>query len=66
MRGLKVWCGLDLASVGDTSAFCAVAADPADPQRLLVAWRFWLPREQIGARGEKDGGPTTYGQTKAT
>jgi len=57
LRGLKVWCGLDLASVGDTSSFCALAEDPADPTRLLACWHFWLPSEQIGARSEKDAQP---------
>jgi len=57
LRGLKVWCGLDLASVGDTSSFCALAEDPQDPKTLLVAWHYWLPSEQIGARSEKDAQP---------
>jgi len=57
LRGLKVWCGLDLASVGDTSSLCAIAEDPEDPQRLLAAWHFWLPSEQIGVRSEKDALP---------
>jgi len=57
LRGLKVWCGLDLASVGDTSSFCAIAEDPKDPKKLLVAWQYWLPSEQIGARSEKDAQP---------
>jgi len=57
LRGLKVWCGLDLASVGDTSSFCAIAEDPEDPRRLLAAWHYWLPSEQIGARSEKDAQP---------
>jgi len=57
LRGCKVWCGLDLASVGDTSSFCAIAEDPSDPTRLLCAWHFWLPSEQIDARSEKDAQP---------
>jgi len=57
LRGLKVWCGLDLASVGDTSSFCAIAEDPKDPKKLLVAWHYWLPSEQIGSRSEKDAQP---------
>jgi phage terminase large subunit-like protein len=57
LRGLRFWCGLDLASVGDLSAFCALAEDPSRPGVLLCAWRFWLPAEGLADRAAADGQP---------
>jgi phage terminase large subunit-like protein len=54
MKGLRVWCGLDLALSGDLSAFCAIAEDPENPNRLLAAWRFWVPDEDLIGRCSRD------------
>jgi phage terminase large subunit-like protein len=57
LRGLPLWCGMDLASTTDTSAFCALAVDPADPERLLCAWQFWLPEADLSDRISRDNQP---------
>jgi len=57
LRGLDVYCGMDLAATVDTSSFCAVAVDPRDPKRLLAAWRFWVPANNLSARCARDGVP---------
>lgn len=57
LRGLSLWCGMDLASTTDTSAFCTLAAYPSNPERLLCAWQFWLPEEDLSDRIARDNQP---------
>ena len=52
--GLKVWCGLDLASTIDLAALAVVFRDPEDPQKVGVIWRYWCPQERIMERSQTD------------
>jgi len=61
LRGREVYCGLDLASTIDTSAFCAVAVDEQASEREkalhTAAWSFWLPSEGLSRRVRLDNCP---------
>jgi len=50
--GRECWCGLDLASTYDTSAF--VACFPADDGSLDVLCRFWIPSDNMTERERRD------------
>lgn len=57
LKGLRLWCGMDLASTTDTSSFCVIAEDPDRPGHLLAAWLFWLPDEDLVGRCARDHAP---------
>lgn len=57
LRGLRLWCGMDLASTTDTSSFCAIADDPDCPGRILAAWLYWLPDKDLVGRCGRDHKP---------
>lgn len=52
LAGRDCWCGLDLASTTDTSAFVAVF--PNEDGSVDVVARFWIPGDNIGERERRD------------
>jgi phage terminase large subunit-like protein len=52
LEGRECWCGLDLATTFDTSAFVAVF--PADDGSLDVLCRFWIPGDNAAERERRD------------
>ncbi len=60
LAGRKAWLGADLAIRNDLTALVAVVEDGFDDQDrpTFTAWaEFWLPREKLRAKEEKDGQP---------
>ena len=55
LSGLEVAAGLDLARAGDMTA-AAFSARTADG-RVLTAWKYWLPEEDLRERCLRDGAP---------
>lgn len=54
LRGLRVYCGMDLSVTTDTSSFCAIADDPDRPGGILAAWLYWLPDDDLVGRCSRD------------
>ena len=54
LEGKPCWCGLDLSSTRDLSAFAAVFAPDDDCPRWRVLMKFWLPRETLRKRARED------------
>lgn len=52
LDGREAWCGLDLASTTDVSAF--VAAFPGDDGGVDVVCKFWIPDEALEDRERRD------------
>ncbi len=52
LAGRECWCGLDLATTYDTSAFVAVF--PADDGTFDVVCKFWIPSENATERERRD------------
>ena len=52
LRGLPVWCGLDLASVRDVS--CLVMLTIIDEKYVILPF-FWTPKETAFVRSRRDG-----------
>lgn len=52
LEGRECWCGLDLATTFDTSAFIAVF--PAEDGYVDVLCRFWIPGDNATERERKD------------
>ncbi len=52
LEGRECWCGLDLATTFDTSAFVAVFPD--DDGTLDVLCKFWIPGENAAERERRD------------
>jgi phage terminase large subunit-like protein len=57
LKGLRLRCGMDLASTTDTSSFCVIADDPDRPGHILAAWLYWLPDEDLPGRCARDHAP---------
>ena len=57
LEGRECWCGLDLATTFDTSAFIAVF--PAEDGYVDVLCRFWIPGDNATERERKDRVPYT-------
>lgn len=57
LEGRECWCGLDLATTFDTSAFVAVF--PAEDGYVDVLCRFWIPGDNATERERKDRVPYT-------
>jgi phage terminase large subunit-like protein len=57
LEGRECWCGLDLATTYDTSAFVAVF--PAEDGTYDVLCRFWIPGENALERNRRDRVPYT-------
>jgi phage terminase large subunit-like protein len=52
LRGARCYCGLDLASTQDTTAF--VMAFPTGDENYLLVPHFWVPRETARKRSERE------------
>lgn len=52
LAGRDCWCGLDLASTRDLTAF--VMAFPLDDGVVALLPRFWIPAESVVARSRRD------------
>lgn len=64
LEGRECWCGLDLATTYDTSAFVAVF--PAEDGTYDVLCRFWIPGENALERNRRDRVPyTTWAEDDA-
>jgi phage terminase large subunit-like protein len=57
LNGRECWCGLDLATTYDTSAF--VALFPAEDGTYDILCRFWIPDENALERNRRDRVPYT-------
>ncbi len=57
LKGLPCWFGLDPSSRQDITSLCGIAADPNDPEVILVAWDFWVPGEDLPTRVASEGLP---------
>lgn len=60
VRGRRAWIGADLAVRNDLTALGIVVEDGKDEQGRpkFLAWaEFWLPKEKLKAKEEKDGQP---------
>ena len=57
LDGRECWCGLDLATTFDTSAFVAVF--PAEDGTYDVLCRFWIPGDNAQEREKRDRVPYT-------
>lgn len=60
LRGRKAWIGADLAVRNDLTALVVIVEDGQDDQdrRRFKAWaEFWLPREKLREKEDKEGQP---------
>lgn len=54
LDGKPCYCGLDLSSIGDLSAFALVFLPDADDPRVRVLVRQWMPQDNVAERVKKD------------
>lgn len=54
LKGRECYCGLDLSSTSDITAFVMVFPPSADGDKYIVVPHFWLPRETLKLRVRRD------------
>ena len=54
LKGRECYCGLDLSSISDITAFVMVFPPLTDGDKFIVVPHFWLPRETLKLRVRRD------------
>ena len=54
LKGRECYCGLDLSSTSDITAFVMVFPPRNDTEKYIVVPHFWLPRETLNLRVRRD------------
>ncbi len=54
LKGRECYCGLDLSSTSDITAFVMVFPPRSETERYIVVPHFWLPRETLDLRVRRD------------
>lgn len=54
LRGRECYCGLDLSSTSDITAFVMVFPPQADGEKYTVVPHFWLPKDTLDLRVRRD------------
>jgi phage terminase large subunit-like protein len=54
MRGRRCWCGLDLSSKIDLSAFLKLFPPEGEEERWRVVAKFWMPADTIEEKSDRD------------
>ena len=54
LKGRECYCGLDLSSTSDITAFVMVFPPSVDGDKYIVVPHFWLPRETLKLRVRRD------------
>ena len=54
LKGRECYCGLDLSSTSDITAFVMVSPPRNETEKYIVVPHFWLPRETLDLRVRRD------------